>query len=746
MTVRSIILGLLLAVALASLGFVNDVWLYFSYIGGDLVPIYAFGLLLIGLLTVNPLLRRLGHWAFSPGEWVTMLAMMFMGSVIAGSGLLWTFPQPIITPIRDQAANPGWQKKDLLQYVPERMMVEQTYQKYARDHGITRQERESWRDAIGRATGDPQLVKRLDDDDARLITGYLTSLSKPGQKAWLVGLADIPWEKWSGTLSFWFAMLSLTFISGLAAVVVVHRQWSHREHLAYPIVTFTNELIDTDQGGAYNPIFRKRLFWGGLGLALAVLMINGYMTWSREPIMVPIQINFNALRELDFIKQLMKVPQAGGILKINLYFAAIGLAYFLTSEASFSLGISGWLFALVMAPLVAYGVDMNNDFLGGGLPAYMYFGAYLGMGIMVLYLGRRFYWAVLKKAFFGDWLGFSRLCSSRKLEPVPTDVLPHETWACRVLLAASAASVALLMSVGLHWLLAVLVVLLTGLLFLMVGRVNTATGLFLVQPTWHAVTVILGLFGVFAIGPNSLIILAMLGAVVTLDPRIAVVPLALNALKLGDLQKVKPGRLAGVMGAAVVISMVVAVVVTIWIIYSVGLNSTSSSGGVGWSLDVAKKPFNILDRNLDNLDATGQLADSLQPVDAGRLLGSLGWSDILRRDKTQKFLAVAGLGMALVLTCSWLRLRFPRWPLHPVMFLVWGTDWMIEYAPSFLVAWLAKSLIMRYGGQKAYFQGRAAAVGLVAGEFTAAIIWAVIGMIYYLHTGRPPSPSVLVRP
>jgi len=85
MTIRAVIIGLALAVLLASFGFINDVWFFFSYIGGDLVPTYAFGLLLVGLLVVNPLLRGVGLWQFKPGEWATMLAMMCMGSIIAGS-------------------------------------------------------------------------------------------------------------------------------------------------------------------------------------------------------------------------------------------------------------------------------------------------------------------------------------------------------------------------------------------------------------------------------------------------------------------------------------------------------------------------------------------------------------------------------------------------------------------------------------------------------------------------------------
>ncbi len=67
MTFRAVLIGLVLSVALASLGYVNDTWFFFSYIGGDLVPTHAYGLLLIGLLLVNPLLRLIRRFQFKGG-------------------------------------------------------------------------------------------------------------------------------------------------------------------------------------------------------------------------------------------------------------------------------------------------------------------------------------------------------------------------------------------------------------------------------------------------------------------------------------------------------------------------------------------------------------------------------------------------------------------------------------------------------------------------------------------------------
>jgi len=693
MTVRAILLGLLMAAALAAVGYVNDIWRSFPSIGGNLMPSYAFGLLMLGVLVVNPLGRQIGRVCsrlglgrcqgcrFSSAELVVMLACVLMGSVIAGSGLMWVFPHPIITPLHHQAIDPGWRDRDLLQYVPAVMMVDA----------------EPGSDAV---------------------IDYMQGLSRPGSP---LPISGVPWGKWRATLAFWFAVLGLNFIAGLAAVIVVHRQWSQREHLAYPIATITNELLEpSPEGGAFNAIFRNRLFWLGFAVAFGVLSVNGIHAWHPGFVSIPLELNLYSLREI--LPSVGKVPWVN-VLRPRFYFAAVGLAYFLTSEASFSLGLSGWLYVAVAAPLVVAGVDLQTDVLAGGLPAYMYFGAYVGLAVMVVYCGRHFYWAVARRA-----VGLGR--------SVAGEVLPREVTAFRVLIGSGAALTGLLWWVGLHPLLAVAFVALTGMLFLMVGRINVATGLFIIQPFWHPVGVLAAALGSFAIGPHALIILALLCVVTTIDPRIAVVPLALNVVRMGELRRLGPGRLAGWMGAAVILAMVVAVPVTVYILYSYGVSGTDSPGQ-RWAVDqVSKRPFQMLQRAVDKLAATGRLDEASEPTHLGRLLAP---------EPKKYFWTAAGIGFVLVMLCSYLRLRFARWPLHPMLFLVWGSRWTTEFAPSFLLAWLIKTQVMHYGGQSTYRRARPLFIGLMAGEFVAAVFWGGIGYGYYLLTGTV-GPAFSVRP
>ncbi len=79
MTIRSVIIGLILAAGFACRGPASAVWSQYAGIGGDLAPNYVYGVVLIGLVLVNPVLRRLGSWRLRPAEWVVILSMPLMG-------------------------------------------------------------------------------------------------------------------------------------------------------------------------------------------------------------------------------------------------------------------------------------------------------------------------------------------------------------------------------------------------------------------------------------------------------------------------------------------------------------------------------------------------------------------------------------------------------------------------------------------------------------------------------------------
>jgi hypothetical protein len=92
--------------------------------------------------------------------------------------------------------------------------------------------------------------------------------------------------------------------------------------------------------------------------------------------------------------------------------------------------------------------------------------------------------------------------------------------------------------------------------------------------------------------------------------------------------------------------------------------------------------------------------------------------------------AVGGLvaGGLITVFLAALRSRFAWWPLHPVGFAVCGGWSMALFAPSILVAWLIKALLLRYGGMSSIRPASRFFMGLVLGEFFAGTLWALYGI------------------
>ena len=89
----------------------------------------------------------------------------------------------------------------------------------------------------------------------------------------------------------------------------------------------------------------------------------------------------------------------------------------------------------------------------------------------------------------------------------------------------------------------------------------------------------------------------------------------------------------------------------------------------------------------------------------------------------------------MVLLFSFLRLRLPKWPLHPVLFLTFMTYAGRQFYFSFLVAWFIKTIVMKYGGIQIYQKLKPFMIGIIVGELFGAILPIIISFIYYLFTG-----------
>ena len=123
---------------------------------------------------------------------------------------------------------------------------------------------------------------------------------------------------------------------------------------------------------------------------------------------------------------------------------------------------------------------------------------------------------------------------------------------------------------------------------------------------------------------------------------------------------------------------------------------------------------------LDLLGVRPRSADSPDPVRAGPLAYAFGFAFSL-------FLAS-------------MRTRFVWWPFHPVGYLVSGSFGLFRLWLPIFVTWLAKTLILRYGGLEWYRRARPFFFGLIFGEFLVAFVRTLVDLAFRLYL--PPESGV----
>ena len=265
----------------------------------------------------------------------------------------------------------------------------------------------------------------------------------------------------------------------------------------------------------------------------------------------------------------------------------------------------------------------------------------------------------------------------------------------------------------------------TVLTFLVMSRIIAETGLFYMQPYFSGAAIMWGIFGSKALGPKTILILYLLTTVILGDPREVIMPYIVNSFKLIDLQKVKLGRTAIFCIVAVLLGLFLAVPITLYFQYDRGYNQKDK-----WAANEPPKwAYSATVFAKQRLEAQGLLEESNKIS---------GWKRFTKMVPNTSCIIALGAGLFLVFLFFVLRLRSPKWPFHPIMFLIWATYPAHLLFFSFLLGWLIKSFAMKYGGVKFYQKLKPLMVGLIAGELLGAFAPSIIAWIYFFITNELP--------
>ncbi len=541
------------------------------------------------------------------------------------------------------------------------------------------------------------LAGRGENDEA--LNAFVQGMGKGDRQ---IAFFDVPWEVWVAPLSFWLPVIVAMYLAMLGLSLVYHRQWSQHEQLPYPIVKFTNALLPERPGVTCGVVFSNRLFWVGL-ILVTVIHINRYaFVWFPSWINIPLQFSFSSLFQ-DWPAVRAEGLQAW---EFRIFFSVIAISFFLASDVGLAIGLAPIIYPLIAAFFTSQGISLK----GGGMQSperFVVAGAFFGIFATLLYTGRHYYLAT-----FGRALGFFKKGSS-----------PESVWGARVFLLGILFFIIGMIFAGMSPVVASMLAFVFVVFYSVLGRVIAETGLFFMQATWLPGTLFVGLLGANALGPEIVLLLFFVSVLLLIDTRESIMPFLVNALKLGEVRQVSLGKISIFMGLAVAVALAIAVPVTIYLQYNYGApmrDSWTTSTVVRLSFEeTVKVTQRMIAQGTANETPTGLAAiAAISPN--GTLLGAFA------------------TGLLLTLAFSAARLRFVRWPIHPVCFLVFCSYPGFMFAFSFLLGWVIKILVTKYGGEKGYGAIKPLMFGLIAGDVVGGLFPLFTGWIYFGITGEIP--------
>ena len=386
-------------------------------------------------------------------------------------------------------------------------------------------------------------------------------------------------------------------------------------------------------------------------------------------------------------------PLFGGI-----HPAGIGFGYLINTDVLFSM----WFFYFVRKAFNMWGVvedwrDVGQGQFGDGAHQFPYtsyqaWGAWLALGIAVAWQGRSYFGAYLRRAWRGDPDGHERG------EPMSARV------AVVGFLAGFLALCAFVWSSGGSVWLPVVFFGIYVLLMLALARLEAETAVPSPFLAWvEPQSIISTVVGSTNLARMDSVHLGMLSWFNS-DYRAAALPHQLQAFVV---QKRAGGAMRSLPLALMIAGLVSLVCALLWDLQLYYVNGAETGHVNQWRI----------------------------------LEGSMPWDNVQRwllhpAPPDGKALAGMGAGAAITGALSLLRARFVGFPLSPAAYVL-NTSWANDlFWLDMLIAWVVKSLFLRYGGMRVYRLMLPLFLGLILGDFVTGAFWSIVGVLAHLDLFR----------
>ncbi len=627
-TLRAIVVALILIP-------LNNYWIFLTEIvryAGHPTTISLFYnavfilLLLVGL---NMLLRRFApSHVFSQGELLTIYIMINLASALAGHDMIQVLIPGLTHPFKFATPENKWAAL-FLDFVPRWLSV---------------------------------------SDENALNAFYQGASSFYARKILLI---------WAVPVLMWTLFIITLLFVMLCLTVLLRKQWTEREKLTYPLVQ-----LPLDLSSEKTSFFRNRLLWIGIGIAVAIDLIQGlHVLYPSVPGL--------SIKGINLRHYITSAPwTAVGWLPVSFYPFAIGLGTLLPLDLSFS----SWFFYLFwktqLVTAAAFGWNQ--------IPRFPYvneqsFGAYMGICLFAIWASRKHIANVLVHLYTGegdvDDAG----------EP-----LSYRTAA----IGAGVGTIALMLFVwamGMSWWLIVAFFAIYFALSVAITRMRAELG-----PPAHDLhaagpdAILPSVIGPANLGTGNLVVLSMMfwfNRAYRAHP----MPFQLEGFKMAERAAMSYRRLF----VAIIIAVVAGTIASFWsqlhICYQVGAASKMAPPTI--PLIFGGEPYRRLD---------GWLTGAPPPS------ANIMWA--------------ISVGFGLTILLNTLRMRLFWFPFHPVGYAVSSSWSMNQLWMCMFIAWLIKLVILRYGGLRSYRKAVPLFLGIILGECVMGSVWTIIGIALNTQT------------
>lgn len=490
----------------------------------------------------------------------------------------------------------------------------------------------------------------------------------------------VPWGAWIVPCLIWLCFFAVMLIMCMAVVTFFREQWDKREHLTFPIASAVQLVIDIEepnQAGESKGSFGEVPFW--IGAAIPIILTGLGLLHQFMPFVPVIPTSWNVgqfFSEGTFQSGLFMWPTL--IFSFNPI--ATGIAYLLALDLSFS----AWFFWIVLKAgnivSVARGTMVANwSFLKSHTT-----GAYMGLALFLIWINRvdivrMIHNAFRKEADSEEGLREARFAVFGTFIPMIVIVL------------------FLTVVIGItFWLsLVYVLVFLSGVIAF--ARVRAEVGVPSSVAIPHKIpSIVKEIFGPERIDTVQL---ARLGSVYSIVEFGSAGALALEGFRMADKSRMKRSSVYWALVMGLVASFIFAARFMLPLYYEYG-----SVMGNAYLMQTATLSTDEMIKS--SAEGTGIVTNTL--VVGGSV--------------------VSGALIAALL--MFMRTKFLWWPFHPLGYaLGWQYDVGYAFWSSFFIAWLIKTIVLRYGGNYLYKKTLSLAYGLILGGVFMQFLSAAIGLL-----------------